>query len=49
MKAIDKVCDLSSRKAIVIGANGGIGSCVAPALASRGVAAAVIGRDIGKP
>jgi len=48
MNAVDKVCDLSSRKAIVIGANGGIGSCVAPALASRGVAAALVGRNIGK-
>lgn len=48
MNAIDKVCDPSSRKAIVIGANGGIGSCVARALASRGVAAALVGRNIGK-
>jgi short-subunit dehydrogenase len=48
MNAIDNVCDLSSRKAIVIGANGGIGSCIAPALAGRGVAAALVGRNIGK-
>jgi short-subunit dehydrogenase len=48
MTAIDNICDLSSRKAIIIGANGGIGSCVAPALASRGVAAALVGRNIGK-
>ncbi len=47
MNAIDKVCDLPSRKAIVIGANG-IGSCVARALVSRGVAAALVGRNIGK-
>jgi 3-oxoacyl-[acyl-carrier protein] reductase len=45
MNATDKVCDLSSRKAIVIGANGGIGSCVARALASRGVTAALVGRN----
>lgn len=45
MNMEDNVCDLSSRKAIVIGANGGIGSCVARALASRGVAAALVGRN----
>ena len=45
MNIADNVCDLSSRKAIVIGANGGIGSCVARALASRGVAAALVGRN----
>jgi predicted amino acid dehydrogenase len=48
MNAIDKACDLSSRKAIIIGANGGIVSCVARALASREVAAALVGRSIGK-
>jgi short-subunit dehydrogenase len=48
MNAIDKICNLSSRKAIVIGANDSIGNCAAPALASRGVAAALVGRNIGK-
>jgi NADP-dependent 3-hydroxy acid dehydrogenase YdfG len=45
MNAIDKVCDLSSRKAIIVGATGGIGSCVARALACRGVTAALVGRN----
>jgi hypothetical protein len=45
MNTTDKVRDLTSRKAIVIGANGGIGSCVARALASRGIAAALVGRN----
>lgn len=45
MNAVHKACDLSSRKAIIVGATGGIGSCVARALASRGVAAAHVGQN----
>jgi len=45
MNIIDNVCELSSRKAIIVGANGGIGSCIAHALASRGVASALVGRN----
>jgi len=36
---------LSSQKAIVVGANGGIGSSVARALASHGVSTALVGRN----
>ena len=38
-------CALSSRKAIVVGASGGIGGSVARALASHGVATALVGRN----
>ena len=41
----DNTADLSSTKAIIVGANGGIGSSVARALAARGVATALIGRN----
>lgn len=37
--------NLSSKKAIVVGASGGIGSSVARALANYGVAAALVGRN----
>jgi len=37
--------NLSSQKAIIVGANGGIGSSVARALASHGVSTALVGRN----
>ena len=45
MKAVNNSGTLSSQKAIVVGASGGIGSAVARALASHGVAAALVGRN----
>ena len=36
---------LSSQRAIIVGANGGIGSSVARALACHGVATALVGRN----
>ena len=45
MNSITNDHNLSSRKAIVIGANGGIGSSVAQALACHGVATVLVGRN----
>jgi len=45
MNSITNGRNLSSRKAIVIGANGGIGNSVARALACHGVATVLVGRN----
>ncbi len=45
MKTANNSGTLSSQKAIIVGASGGIGSCVARTLANHGVAAALVGRN----
>ena len=45
MKTANNSGTLSSQKAIVVGASGGIGSSVARVLANHGVAAALVGRN----